>query len=276
MFDTIAFGHSVYWISLPMLAHAAYHIYVQYPMDFHCKEYPLMALIAAFGMLFCHTFVYATGVGLIPFSYPSLYAILVGWTLYTQTLYHIILNRTSLMWRDRDQTRRMSVCLHIAIGVINVVVLVFWPAAQLGTCAFAVRFNDVFDKLEKVLLALLDAALNISFVYTFRKFTMALEDPAYQRAIKLSAILAIAGLGCDALILGLMFGNDPFIYTFAHVIAYPIKLLLELEMADLIKSTVKGSGAKFTLERITRSGGKSEDRTMMSVGAPWRSGNNFI
>jgi hypothetical protein len=85
---------------------------------------------------------------------------------------HIILNRIALLSTPRRRTVR-----HLKWGVfsllllVNTAVFTIWIPARLQINERWVRINNVWDRVEKGIFAVVDVGLNIYFVYIVR-FTL--------------------------------------------------------------------------------------------------------
>ncbi|KAJ1547659.1 hypothetical protein HK405_005253 [Cladochytrium tenue] len=250
--DQYLLGMVTFAIATPLNVAAVVYMLRLYGAFWYQKTYPRLVVINSIGGVIQNIPLFLMLVQYVQPSYATLYAALIGWTINTQTLYHIILNRTSVMWRDRSQARASGLWLHAGIAVINVSVLIIWPSAQLGTWDAAVTINNVWDKLEKFLFMGIDVVLNALFVTAFRRYGsghgggLGVAVPQYQRRFERIAAfgeaLAALGLLCDVLIIVLIFQPDPLLYTAGHVLAAPVKLWLEIFMADLVRSLVARGG----------------------------------
>ncbi|KAJ1547660.1 hypothetical protein HK405_005254 [Cladochytrium tenue] len=278
------------------LAAVAYMLWL-YGLACMTKTYPRLVIINSIGAVIQNVPLFLLLKGDVDPSYPVLYTVLVGWTIVTQTLYHIILNRTSVMWRDRSQARTSGLWLHAGIALINVSVLIVWPSAQLGNWAAAVAVNNVWDKMEKFLFMGIDVVLNALFVMAFRRYghrlgggggggganaaaaagaVGQLYGSRFARIAVFGEVLAALGLLCDVLIVVLMFQPDPLLYTAGHVLAAPVKLWIEICMADLVRALVArggggGSGGVRSNAHATalELESASESSNASSVSRPW-------
>ncbi|KAJ1569332.1 hypothetical protein HK405_006567 [Cladochytrium tenue] len=156
------------------------------------------------------TVLFLSLVDLAPPSYLTYNLIVLTWIGYTQTLYHIILNRTSVMWSDRSKVPAIAGWLHVAIGVVNLCIAPFWAAAELGTWEFAERWNFYTDKSEKFFFMGVDVWLNYWYVTALRQYSLEghFDPTTFKVVMVISEVLALLGLGCDVLVAALMWQED--------------------------------------------------------------------
>ncbi|KAJ1538914.1 hypothetical protein HK405_013389 [Cladochytrium tenue] len=287
------------------LAAVAYMLWL-YGLECMSKTYPRLVVINSIGAVIQNVPLFLILTGDVVPAYPVLYTVLVGWIIVTQTLYHIILNRTSVMWRDRSRARASGLWLHAGIAVINVSVLIIWPSAQLGTWATAIAVNNVWDKVEKFLFMGVDVVLNALFVMAFRRYGHRLgggggggggiggDDAAaaaeavgqlygkrFARIAVFGEVLAALGLLCDVLIVVLMFQPDPLLYTAGHVLAAPVKLWIEICMADLVRALVARGGGDSGVRSNAHATAlelesASESSNASSVSRPWAAEDKLV
>lgn len=102
---------------------------------------------------------------LLPRSFEFFFLLLVLWVVQTQVLLQIIVNRISLLLHHPRRVRAMKWAVAAYVGVINVSVFCIWVPAQLQRSRAYVDLNHVWDRVEKVLFMLLDAGLNVYFMW---------------------------------------------------------------------------------------------------------------
>ncbi|KAJ1547506.1 hypothetical protein HK405_005674, partial [Cladochytrium tenue] len=179
----------------------------------------------------------------------------------------IVNSITSVMWRDRSGVNAAGIWLHVAIGFINVMVLTFWPATQLGTWPLAATVNNIFDKLEKFLFIIIDVVLNVMFVMAFRSYShVGGLSRKFRIITACSEVLSALGIAVDVVIIILMFQPDPMLYTMGHMLGAPFKLWLEIFMADLVRYIIKGKGNKPSTQELPNTPKPGDSKTSSSGG----------
>lgn len=90
------------------------------------------------------------------------------WSLEVQFLLQIILNRLALLIMVRGRTEKMQWVVASGITLINISVFVIWVPARLQISPTYEHINNIWDRIEKVIFALVDGSLNIYFIYLTR------------------------------------------------------------------------------------------------------------
>ncbi|KAK1479581.1 hypothetical protein CCUS01_04710 [Colletotrichum cuscutae] len=126
------------------------------------------------------------------------------WTLQTQLALQIIANRLGLSASSISQ-------------------LPIWIPARLTQKEPFVRINEIWDRMEKIIYLIVDLTLNAIFL---RKFNCNVA------AVSVS-------LSMDILIIVMMSLPNPFLYAITHPVAYSVKLVIEMLMADLISTIAR-------------------------------------
>ncbi|KAL2126932.1 hypothetical protein VTI74DRAFT_11597 [Chaetomium olivicolor] len=158
-----------------------------------------------------------------------------------QCLMQILANRLSLIMYNPEKGQRLKVGLLIAIGIINVSVFCIWIPARLQISHTFIRVNDVWDRMEKVLFAIIDMCLNIYFMYLVRVKLVANGLTQYMLLYKFNLVMVIISISLDVLVIGLMSLPDDAVYVQAHPLTFLAKLYIEMNMAELLGKIVKRS-----------------------------------
>jgi hypothetical protein len=90
------------------------------------------------------------------------------WAFEIQLLMQIIINRIALIAEHRATVRKIKWGTVVLITMINIAVFCIWIPAHIVPPANQtfVRINEVWDKITKVLILLVDAGLNWYFLKT--------------------------------------------------------------------------------------------------------------
>uniref|UniRef100_A0A0B7KHS4 Uncharacterized protein n=1 Tax=Bionectria ochroleuca TaxID=29856 RepID=A0A0B7KHS4_BIOOC len=92
---------------------------------------------------------------------------------FVQCIYQIILNRAGLIADNAAIVRRLKWAVFGFIVLINIAVGCIWIPAQLQISPRYIRINEIWDRTEKVMLAIIDVCLNLYFVYLVRSTLIA-------------------------------------------------------------------------------------------------------
>lgn len=85
-----------------------------------------------------------------------------------QCILQIIINRVGLMSHNKHRVRNIKIGVFIIIALINISVFCIWIPARLQISQRYVRINEIWDRTEKALFALVDGALNAYFIWVVR------------------------------------------------------------------------------------------------------------
>ncbi|KAK7465292.1 hypothetical protein VKT23_005271 [Stygiomarasmius scandens] len=178
----------------------------------------------------------------IPSSFWIYFWILIAWILQLQCLVQIIVNRIGLLMYDPRHRRWLKISMLVWIGLINLGVAIIWIPAQLQINSTYIRINHIFDRLEKCLYLVTDAALNWFFIRTVRRHLVAAGLRKYDALVRYNMMIIWVSLAMDALIIGAMSLKNQFLYTIFHPLAYTVKLEIEMTMSNLIVQVALHAG----------------------------------
>ncbi|RBA20027.1 hypothetical protein FPRO05_09327 [Fusarium proliferatum] len=114
-----------------------------------------------------------------------------------------------------------------------------------------IDINNVWDRIEKGIFAVIDLALNFYFVYLVRSSLISYGLTKYVVLYRFNLVMVIVSISMDILIIGSMSLRNTFLYVEFHPLAYLVKLHIELSMAELIAKIVKASGPNLAPCRCT-------------------------
>ncbi|ETS81416.1 hypothetical protein PFICI_06418 [Pestalotiopsis fici W106-1] len=172
--------------------------------------------------------------GVIPPCFGFYFGILTLWALQVQFLLQIIINRCAILVHDPAVVWRLKVGVAILITAVNVSVYLIWIPARLQISERYIWINDRWDRCEKVIYLLVDAALNIYFITIVSKNLVHNGLDKYKRLARFNLFIIGFSLSMDVLIIGMMSLQNTFVYMQFHPLAYTVKLNIEMSMADLI------------------------------------------
>ncbi|KAG5797373.1 hypothetical protein H9Q69_003614 [Fusarium xylarioides] len=163
----------------------------------------------------------------------------VFWSIQVQCLIQIIINRVSLlMVVRRNGTLLKWTCFGILLA-INISVFCVWIPARLQINEKYIHVNEIWDRMEKVLFAIMDAALNFYFIWVVKQRLVANGLQKYTRLYHMNMFLVAISIALDILLIGMMSLPNSFVYVQFHPLVYLCKLHIEMNMADLIGKVVR-------------------------------------
>ncbi|KAI1490513.1 hypothetical protein F5X96DRAFT_544205 [Biscogniauxia mediterranea] len=209
-------------------------------------------------------------------SFWVLFFPLFLWVFQTQLIVQIIINRVALLMTDEPRARRLKWSAFGALLVVNAAVFCVWIPAALQISPRWIEANRIWDRVEKCIFLLIDAALNLYFVHLVRTQLVANGLTKYTRLYRFNLGMISVSISMDCIMIGLMSMPNVLLFVQFQSIAYLVKLYIEMKMADLIKKIVtRGSssgGGNIALpgedscSRCCRCGGR----------VPWRTDGNEI
>ncbi|KAF5244805.1 hypothetical protein FANTH_7629 [Fusarium anthophilum] len=214
--------------------------------------------------------------GIIGPTVPVLFFILFFWVFEVQLLMQIIVNRISIIAEHRSTIFKLKWGTAITITLINIAVFVIWiPAHTVPPASQTfVRINEVWDRVSKVLILLVDAGLNWYFLRTVKKRLVEQHRlKKYEPLVGFNAKLMIISILMDGMLIGLMSLPNQVVYIQFHPVAYMVKLNIEMSMAKLITRLAKGENADDYYPSMSHSG-HHQSNNQRTNDAPWTQGNN--
>ncbi|KAJ6490282.1 hypothetical protein C8R47DRAFT_1215144 [Mycena vitilis] len=179
---------------------------------------------------------------IIPHSFTFFFSILTLWTLQVQLLLQIIVNRICIILRtDRDRNMLKYGTAAIVL-LINISVFNIWLPAKLQINPTYMSINLWWDRVEKVLYLLVDAALNYYFIRAVKQRLVAHGLKKYDRLVRYNLQIIGVSLAMDVLIIAMMSLHNDFVYMQFHPVAYMAKLNIEMSMGQLIIKVAKSTG----------------------------------
>ncbi|CAG7559598.1 unnamed protein product [Fusarium equiseti] len=177
--------------------------------------------------------------GFIKPSFQYYFSIIVFWSIQVQCLIQIIINRVGLLMVVRRNATMLKWTCFLILLAINISVFSVWIPARLQISETFIHVNEVWDRLEKVLFALMDAVLNFYFIWVVKKRLVANGLQKYTRLYHMNMFLVGISIALDILLIGMMSLPNSFVYVQFHPLVYLCKLHIEMNMADLIGKVVR-------------------------------------
>ncbi|GAA6060028.1 hypothetical protein JCM10212_001025 [Sporobolomyces blumeae] len=145
-------------------------------------------------------------------------------------------SRVNLLWSDRRNQNRLKYGVAILITSINISVYCIWIPSRLQINHTYEVVNNIWDRVEKCIYLVVDAALNWLFMHTVNKRLVGQGLERYRPLVNFNRNLIAVSIACDCCIIGLMSYGNSFVYMSFHPVAYLIELKIELALGDLIVS----------------------------------------
>ncbi|UNI23779.1 hypothetical protein JDV02_009579 [Purpureocillium takamizusanense] len=184
--------------------------------------------------------------GVISPTVPVLFFILFLWVFEIQLLMQIIVNRIAIIAEHRTTIFKLKWGTAIVITCINIAVFCIWiPSHTVPPVNdLFVRINDVWDRISKILILLVDAGLNYYFLRTVkRRLVIQHGLIKYAPLVSFNAKLMVLSICMDGMLIGLMSLPNQVVYIQFHPVTYMVKLNIEMSMADLITRLARGEGS---------------------------------
>jgi hypothetical protein len=108
-------------------------------------------------------------------------------------------------------TRRLRWGVAVFIGLINVTVFCIWIPARLEISQRYIDINNVWDRIEKVLFAIVDLGLNLYFLYIVKSQLIACGLDKYKLLYNFNIGMVVISISMDASTL-------PYYYTGNNIV----------------------------------------------------------
>lgn len=110
---------------------------------------------------------------------------------------HIIINRIALIIYDGRRVVRLKWAVALLLGMVNVSVFIVWMPARLQISPAWIHFNEIWDRVEKGIFALMDLGLNLYFIYLVRSELVAHGLTKYEALYKFNLVMIFCSLSLD-------------------------------------------------------------------------------
>ncbi|GAA5825720.1 hypothetical protein JCM5353_005247 [Sporobolomyces roseus] len=157
-------------------------------------------------------------------------------------------SRVNLLWSDRRNQAYLKYGVAALITLINISVYCIWIPARLQINHRYEVINAIWDRVEKCIYLVVDAALNYLFMHTVNQRLVNQGLERYRPLVKFNRNLIWISMGCDVMIIGLMSLPNSFVYMAFHPVAYLIKLAIEMALGDLIVTISSAKPARSALD----------------------------
>jgi hypothetical protein len=121
----------------------------------------------------------------------------VIWIFQVQLPLQIIINRTALLMPNKIVTTRLRWGVAVFISLINVSVFCIWIPARLQISQRFIDINQVWDRIEKVLFAIVDLGLNVYFLYIVKSQLIACGLDKYKQLFNFNVGMVVISITMD-------------------------------------------------------------------------------
>ncbi|KAJ4137865.1 hypothetical protein NW754_001509 [Fusarium falciforme] len=118
---------------------------------------------------------------------------------------------------------------------------IVWIPNRLQISETWIRIDAIWDRIEKVIFLLVDASLNIYFIYLVRTRLISNGLTKYNTLFAVNITMVIISISMDVVLIGLMSLPVAVVYLEFQCFAYLTKLYIEMNMAELIKKVVRAT-----------------------------------
>ncbi|KAI1276064.1 hypothetical protein F5Y07DRAFT_367982 [Xylaria sp. FL0933] len=171
-------------------------------------------------------------------SFQFFFFLVTLWVFQVQCIMQILINRIGLITRDQKKINRIKWGVAGALFLVNVSVYVIWIPARLQISPTWIHINDVWDRLEKVLFAIIDFSLSAYFAYLVRSKLIANGLVKYNRLFRYNVAMILFSLSLDVILIVVLPLGNGLVYLAFHPLVYLLKLYIELNLTDLLAKIV--------------------------------------
>ncbi|KPM40515.1 hypothetical protein AK830_g6032 [Neonectria ditissima] len=192
-------------------------------------------------------------------SFGFYFTIVLLWAIQVQFLLQIIIDRLSLLLDAPGHATKLKWLVFAVLFALNISVFVVWMPAHLQVSEKWIHLNKIWDRCEKVIFAIIDAAVNGYFLYIVRARLSTHGLTKYLPLYHMNLGLVFASLSFDIALIGLASLKSNLVYMSFHPICYLFKLQIEMQMAELVTKIVRASNNHGNASHRLSTGGKSRN-----------------
>jgi hypothetical protein len=126
-------------------------------------------------------------------------------------LLQIIINRCAILVRNPKLVWRLKIGVACIITAINISVYTIWIPARLQISQNYIHINEYWDRCEKGIYLLIDAALNIYFISIVSRNLVHNGLSKYKALSHFNMFIIGFSLAMDVLIIAMMSLNNTFV-----------------------------------------------------------------
>ncbi|KPM43693.1 hypothetical protein AK830_g2851 [Neonectria ditissima] len=181
--------------------------------------------------------------GFIEPGFPFFFVIVILWSVQIQALIQIIINRIAILMVNRQEAKKLKIIAFFIMLGINISVFCIWVPARLQINSTWIKVNSIWDRCEKVIFLIVDAGLNLYFIYLVRTRLINNGLTKYGRLFRFNLLMIGLSMTMDVLLIAMMSLPNDIVYLQFHPLAYLVKVHIEMNMAELITKVVKASNS---------------------------------
>lgn len=122
---------------------------------------------------------------------------MVLWVVQMQCILQIIINRVTLVVVNKAFAKRLRLIVFFIVLLINISVFIIWMPARLQISQTYVHVNDIWDRIEKGIFAVVDACLNVYFLWTVRHNLIAAGLTKYKPLYRFNMAMICCSISLD-------------------------------------------------------------------------------
>jgi hypothetical protein len=142
----------------------------------------------------------------------------VLWSLQTQLLVQIIANRVGLIMVDKRKSRIIKWSLFAVVGLINISVFCIWIPGLMEISPTFVHINHIWERVEKCFFLVIDAGLNIYFLYHVRSRLILKGLSKYWPLFNYNVVAVAISITLDGALFGMLSLPNQYEYVFPESI----------------------------------------------------------
>jgi hypothetical protein len=105
---------------------------------------------------------------------------------------------------DRRKLRLLKYGVAFVIALVNISVYCIWIPARLNVSQRYVHINAIWDRCEKGIFLIVDASLNMYFMYLVRRQLISLGLDKYKPLFKFNVCIIFVSISMDILLICMM------------------------------------------------------------------------
>ena len=119
------------------------------------------------------------------------------WVVQIQCICGIIINRIALLMVNQSRAVKLKWIVGIILGLVNISVFVIWIPARLQINETYMHVNEIWDRIEKTIFLLVDAALNLYFIFLVRTRLIDNGLTKYMPLFKFNMFMVVVSMSLD-------------------------------------------------------------------------------
>ncbi|KAK9417100.1 hypothetical protein SUNI508_09118 [Seiridium unicorne] len=211
--------------------------------------------------------------GVIPISFWFAFFLLCLWVVQIQCIMQIIINRIALLMVRQQKARTIRWTVFGVMLAINISVMCIWIPARLQINETYIHVNNIWDRCEKAIIAVVDMGLNFYFIHLIRAKLIANGLTKYTTLFHFNLAMIAISLALDIILIGVMSLPNSVVYVQFHPLIYLVKLHIEMNIADMIARVVRASNPHQTGSYDKSNSNRHEGSHKMTTMITTRTGN---